>query len=585
MLHTFETRLSVDPELDALLASNAAHWSWGLRKAWALLYRQRLAKPAAYASLCKLGFTSHQVGSLLTSAEMRHAGLVELKKYEAQQRELAVFKRERALAAKRKKIASLTKRQAALRKNRNTWAPKPGKERTKRYLGALAKLRAVETELAFCRNWVAQKERALHAKRGKLASLSTTMAAGHYALCFGSRRLLSQRPTEHNLDTTPFDSLDAWRNNWAEAREGQWWSIGTAKKPQGNAEVQWCPESRQLRLRLTDELAHRRMDERGVPRSGGPQSAMPLRMQCRFITLDDVDFVGHKGAARAALENAFGKQPVTMRVLWRAQKDGSRAWYLQASLDLATGFDQVPARGREAGVMGLDFNARGVAWCVVRPDGNRAKGEHGFMPWTLKGLPANEQRQAIGETVAQLARHAKRLQLAVAIESLDFATKKASARAGAVNKRYNDMLGALPSAQFAELTLRVCEKDNLRLYAVNPAYSSVGGFTKYGRPNRMNADTSAALWLGRQALYGEVYKTEGAQNLVQKFNERLSFSHLPATLMRSMTALVGVQWRDVARGLGSNRSQWGSKLRRWGELQVETASRSKEPPGLALPAG
>jgi hypothetical protein len=54
MLYTFETCLSVDPELDSLLAANAAHWSWGLRKAWVLLNRQGLAKPAAYAALCKL---------------------------------------------------------------------------------------------------------------------------------------------------------------------------------------------------------------------------------------------------------------------------------------------------------------------------------------------------------------------------------------------------------------------------------------------------------------------------------------------------------------------------------------------------
>ena len=82
MLHTFEARLTVDAETDALLASQAAHWSWGLCKAWSLLYRQRLSKAQAYAELMRHGFTSHQVGSMLMSAEMRQAGVVELKKYE-----------------------------------------------------------------------------------------------------------------------------------------------------------------------------------------------------------------------------------------------------------------------------------------------------------------------------------------------------------------------------------------------------------------------------------------------------------------------------------------------------------------------
>ncbi|WP_226797769.1 hypothetical protein, partial [Cupriavidus necator] len=79
MLHTFETRLNLPPELAALLAVNSERWSWGARKAWSLLYRQNLTRTTAYATLTREGFTSHQVDSMLTQAEMRHAGLVELK--------------------------------------------------------------------------------------------------------------------------------------------------------------------------------------------------------------------------------------------------------------------------------------------------------------------------------------------------------------------------------------------------------------------------------------------------------------------------------------------------------------------------
>lgn len=104
-------------------------------------------------------------------------------------------------------------------------------------------------------------------------------------MCFGSKKLLTQRPTAANAAITPFDSQEAWRTAWDAARCSQWWSVGEAKKPQGNAEVQWTPETHQLRIRLTDKLAHRRMDERGVPRSGTQQKFMPLRMQCRFVTM------------------------------------------------------------------------------------------------------------------------------------------------------------------------------------------------------------------------------------------------------------------------------------------------------------
>lgn len=589
VIYTFEARLTVDPALDALMAANAKHWAFGLRKAWVLLYRRGLTNLQAYAELCKLGFTAHQVDSLLISAEMKHASLVELKKLEVRHLQLAVLKREASVQEKARKVVALQKRQTKLRAKRDKFAPAGDKKRTKRYLEALRVLREVDTELAFCLNWMALKKRVLRDKMGKIARAKAVLASGRMSLCFGSKKLLAQRPGPHNPHS-PLQSFEDWKSAWADAREGQWWSVGHTVKPQGNAEVQWLAGTKQLRLRLTDQLAHARMDERGIPRAEGRQSAMPLRMKCRFITLDGVDFTSHKGAARAALEDAFGKRPVTMRVLFRRQADGSRAWYVQASVDLPSGFGTARVVTREAGVLGLDFNARGVAWCAVKPDGNRMRNQNGFLSWDLKGLPAGERRQAMGNVVAHLTRQAKRLKLAVAIESLDFSTKKLMARAGRVNKRYNDMLGSLPSGQFEEIVSRACEREHLMLYSVNPLYSSVGGFAKYGRSNRMNADTSAALWIGRQALFGEIGSTEPKDTptraTVKHVDERLVFSHLPATPMQSMKALAGAQWRDVAWGLGSNRKLWGLKLRRWFDLQVEAASRSKEQPAPALwPAG
>lgn len=584
MQHTFEARIPADAELDTLLANNAAHWSRGLRVAWSLLYRRKLTEPQAYAELMRLDFTSHQVGSLLMSAQMRHASMLEVKKSELKQLELSISQRERAISDKLKKIASLEKRRDKLRTKRAGWAAKPGKQRTKRYLEVLRKLRKIQAELHFCHNWVKQKQSVLRDKRGKAAKLLRAISAGHVSLCFGSKKLLAQRPCAASADTTPFESEEAWRTEWTAARDSQWWSVGHAKKPQGNAEVQWLPESNQLRIRLTDQLAHQRMDERGVPRSGTQQKFMPLRMQCRFIMLDGVDFVSHRGAARAALLDAISKRPVTMRVLSRLQKDGTRAWYVQASVDVPTGFAEARPVTKESGVLGLDLNARGVAWCAVKPDGNRLAGQHGFMPWQLKGLTAAERQQVIGTTVAQLARHAKRLSMAVAIESLDFTVRRAAMRANAVNQRYNDMLSSMPTSQFEQLMLRACEKQHLTLYSVNPSYSSVGGFTKYGCANRMNADTSAAWWLARQALCGSVWKTEGVQSYVRKFDERLVFP-LMANRMQSMKASEGLQWRDVARGLGKNRKLWGDRLRQF-IAQVEAASCSSEQPAPALsPAG
>lgn len=582
MIHTFEARLPVDDVTATLLTDNAAHWSFGLRKAWSLLYRERLPKPLAYAGLKKLGFTSEQVGSLLIAAEMKVAALDEVKKREREQLMRAIAKRKAAITAKSKKIVALTKRLARLQKQHTKLTPRGGEPRTPEYTTVLRHLREVAAELAFCQNWVRQKSQVLVAKEDTLKALQAAMATHRYALCFGSKKLLAQRPSEHNADTTPFTSLESWRAAWDTARNGQWWSVGKAAKPQGNAELQWLPDTQQLRLRLTDQVADARMLAAGVPLEGGNARVMSQRMACRFIVIDGVDFTSHRGAARTALLEAFGRLPVTMRVLKCLGESGEVAWYVQASVEVETGYHGEAAATRTAGVLGTDLNARGVAWCAVKPDGNRlvvaGVPQRGFIPWDLRGKHEAERQQIIGTVTAQVGAIAHRLKVAVALENLDFSAKKAGLKAGAVDKRYNEMLSGLASAQYSELLARRCEKLGLTTYKVNPLYSSVGGFVKYGRLNRCTADEAAAHWLARQALYGTVWKTEGATQFVKKKDEKLVFPHLPAIRMQRMKDQAGVQWKDVSWGLGSRRQHWGRRFHAWFDTQVGTT-----PPAAAEP--
>jgi hypothetical protein len=216
-----------------------------------MLNRQQMREREIYAASTRKGFTSEQAGSLLIAVQMRYAALAELKKYELSQVKLSIEKRSSAIFEKSQKVLSLRKRQGKLRQRRDKYAPASGKAQTKRYVGVLVQLREIDAELSFCKNWIAQKERVLRAKHGKLGALQREIDSKRYSLCFGSRKLLNQRPAAHNADTTPFESLEQWRDQWDNARNGQWWTVGCTKKPSGNAEVQWLPESRQLRLRLT----------------------------------------------------------------------------------------------------------------------------------------------------------------------------------------------------------------------------------------------------------------------------------------------------------------------------------------------
>jgi hypothetical protein len=397
LLSTFEARFDVTPEVSGLLAQNAAQWSLGLHKAWSLRYRQGLNEKSAYAELCKLGFTSKQVGSILIAVDMRYKATKELKEYEFKNLELAIEKRYQSISTKNRKIESLTKRISKLRTQRNKLAPKNGKERSAKYRAVLASIRAAQSDLQLCKNWVDQKSRALDAKKGKLATLATVIESGRFSLCFGSFKLLAQRPGMHNADSSPFDSIEAWQMTWNDARQNQWWSVGATDKPCGNPEVQWLPETNQLRIRLTDKVAHERMDALGIPHTCGNNKDMPARMACRFIVVDGVSFDSHRGKAGEWVQKAFGKQPVSMRVLYRRDAADNVVWYVQASLDVDTGYKDETASNNLGGVLGVDLNANGVAWSVVKPDGNRlvvdSKAVRGFIAWSLKDLSDVERKQ------------------------------------------------------------------------------------------------------------------------------------------------------------------------------------------------
>lgn len=132
----------------------------------------------------------------------------------------------------------------------------------------------------------------------------------------------------------------------------------------------------------------------------------------------------------------------------------------------------------------------------------------------------------------------------------------------------------MATSQFQSMTRRAAERVGVTTYLVNPAFSSVGGYTKYGRLNRCNADEAASHWLARQALFGIVWKTEGNTKFVKKQNERLVFAHLPVTRTQSTKALADVQWKNVARALGKNRTCWGANFKTWFQCRVESASLS-----------
>ena len=123
------------------------------------------------------------------------------------------------------------------------------------------------------------------------------------------------------------------------------------------------------------------------------------------------------------------------------------------------------------------------------------------------------------------------------------------------------MLSSFAKKQFSDMIARKTERLGMNLYLVNPAYSSVGGFSKYGIVNKIPVDMAASLWLARQALYGQVYKEEVRNNIsyvryIKKYKEAVVFPYDNFSKQSKREINHKKEWNTIALALGKNRNSW-----------------------------
>jgi hypothetical protein len=286
-MKTFETRLAVAKELAFELEEFFALWNRGLRRAWSARFQRGLTEAKTRPILVELGLTSNQVGSIFDEAATRYKMLRELKKTEFAAARAGLTQRQAAIAEKRTYRRALAKRIAKELARR----PEGEHRRSAKDAARDRLLRKLRSEVEAVTNWIAQKSKAFARKERHIARLEHELETGRFSLCFGSKTRLSQHPLR-SPDTTPYASVEEWRQAWQDARMSHVYAIGRACEPNGCREVSWNAAERRLRIRLPDAQAERRMraleEETGLHIVGGPPRTSPLRMRCRYLELENV---------------------------------------------------------------------------------------------------------------------------------------------------------------------------------------------------------------------------------------------------------------------------------------------------------
>ena len=606
MIHTIETRLKLNTTQELLIDSCVVLWSTYYRKTWKLWNNQQLKENEIYHQLMGLNlFTSRQISSLINKVKTEHAKIKELSKSQLKQQKAKLLNIEKFIATEQKNISKLLDEISNLKiklKNDSSIKDKSILQEPKN---------KIYERISKLTHSIKKKNLVLFNKKIKLNRLKRSINVleqrikfNKFKLCFGSSQLLKQKPgsfsgqfrliKEQNKYKNKNININLadWEKDWNLARNNIWISIGDKDKPQGNAEIQYEPQTKILKLRLTEQAANERLKEISqqinIPyeelNNNINHKYSHYRMQARFIEIPGVEFC-HKNQVK--IQQAItNQQPITAKIIKKLTPNGKEiGYYLQLSFEeiLINNINNKSSSIKnEKLTMGIDLNEKGLAYCIIKADGNKLSLRDqkqnslqykpcGFIQWDLKDKTTTQRQWVISNKITELLIIAQDYNIQnISIENLDFSSNMGNMNTGYKGKtsksgfNYNKMLSSFAKKQFSDMIARKTERLGMNLYLVNPAYSSIGGFSKYGVVNKLPVDMAASLWLARQAIYGEVYKEDVRNNInnisylryVKKYKETVVFPYDNFSKQSKREIQSKKEWNTIALALGKNRNSW-----------------------------
>ncbi len=351
------------------------------------------------------------------------------------------------------------------------------------------------------------KQRRLAALRARLAAAEADRAAKRVHLCFGSRKRFR---AQFDLRANGYRDHAAWLADWRRARSSQFLCLGSHDESAGNQTCTLQPDG-SLRLRVPPALQGR---------------------FGRWVAIPDVRFPYGQGDVEAAV--AAG-QPITYRFL-RRQRKGRSVWYLHTTVDRPAA--KVTTDGR-LGALGVDLNPGHIEVAEVDRFGNPLGVRS--LPVTLQGRRSAQVKAALGDAVADVVSQAQAAGKPIVVERLDFREKKARLREA--SDRQARMLSAFAYRQFHQLLRSRAAREGVAVLTVNPAYTSVIGFAKFGSGYGLSAHGAAAVAIARRGLgFGERLRSRSALPLPARTRGR----HIstPRELVRAGTpeGAIGAVW-------------------------------------------
>ncbi len=316
---------------------------------------------------------------------------------------------------------------------------------------------------------VHQKKRRLAIKQHRLKVLQNKAIS----LCFGTKKLFL---AQYNLEQNGYSNHQEWLVDWRRARASSFMMVGAKTYQSGN---QLCRLTTDGELKITVPVCYIKQFGSHISCNG-----IKFRYGSYFI---DIALTPTRHKRGNSYRNGTEKA-VTHRFVKREDK-----WYLHTTVELP---DIRRISHRKNGAIGIDLNVKSIAWAYCDNEGNLK--QHGQINIDLENKSSGQTTHILSQAIGQIIDIAVDMRCLIVIEKLDFSSKKSRLREH--GKRYAQMLSQFAHGKFSDLVHSKARLAAIQVVAVNPAYSSLIGMTKYMSLYGLNSGTAAALVLARRSL-------------------------------------------------------------------------------------
>ena len=313
----------------------------------------------------------------------------------------------------------------------------------------LTKYRNLKTKVAFLK---IRKDKLVN----KIKSLNYQLETNKFKITFGTKKLLKQ-------------DLEEFLNK----RDNQMIFLGSKEETSCNQtfQLKYVPKTNQFIMKVRKDFKYKK-----------------AKGEERYV-YGKCFFNNHKKLLKEILQSK--KSPLTYKIIQRNNK-----YYLQCMFEIDN--SNLSLTNNTQGTIGVDFNEGFVAISQTNKYGHLVS----IDKMTYRFGSGNKTKNDLLLIINKLAELAIHTGKDIVVEDLNFLKTKSKATKGESKegRKYNKMIHSLAYKTFLDRAEQICNKRNVGLIKVNPAWTSWIAENKFCDKMKLNIHTGAAFVIARRGM-------------------------------------------------------------------------------------